>query len=101
MRLAGPAVACLHAPHRPLLRWSTRKHTEPARPRRPPACPTAAHPTLPPDDRTKPIGRHGCPPAGNDRPTIHAPRSEEHTSELQSLMRTSYAVFCLKKKKIK
>src|SRR3546814_4794825 len=28
-----------------------------------------------------------------------APRSEEHTSELQSLMRSSYAVFCLKKKK--
>src|SRR3546814_7005557 len=27
-------------------------------------------------------------------------RSEEHTSELQSLMRRSYAVFCLKKKKI-
>src|SRR3546814_5348821 len=27
------------------------------------------------------------------------PRSEEHTSELQSLMRTSYAVFCLKTKK--
>src|SRR3546814_19501562 len=30
-----------------------------------------------------------------------AGRSEEHTSELQSLMRISYAVFCLKKKKIK
>src|SRR3546814_801139 len=30
-------------------------------------------------------------------PQVH--RSEEHTSELQSLMRTSYAVFCLKKKK--
>src|SRR3546814_5831473 len=29
-----------------------------------------------------------------------AERSEEHTSELQSLMRISYAVFCLKKKKI-
>src|SRR3546814_8240335 len=29
------------------------------------------------------------------------PRSEEHTSELQSLMRRSYAVFCLKKKKTK
>src|SRR3546814_10617092 len=29
------------------------------------------------------------------------PRSEEHTSELQSLMRISYAVFCLKKKKDK
>src|SRR3546814_3848131 len=28
-----------------------------------------------------------------------APRSEEHTSELQSLMRISYAVFCLKKKR--
>src|SRR3546814_6108841 len=30
--------------------------------------------------------------------TISANRSEEHTSELQSLMRISYAVFCLKKK---
>src|SRR3546814_4705034 len=30
---------------------------------------------------------------------VHARRSEEHTSELQSLMRISYAVFCLKKKK--
>src|SRR3546814_9287604 len=29
----------------------------------------------------------------------HETRSEEHTSELQSLMRNSYAVFCLKKKK--
>src|SRR3546814_5521463 len=29
----------------------------------------------------------------------HLDRSEEHTSELQSLMRISYAVFCLKKKK--
>src|SRR3546814_4392978 len=31
--------------------------------------------------------------------TLSAYRSEEHTSELQSLMRISYAVFCLKKKK--
>src|SRR3546814_3052409 len=30
--------------------------------------------------------------------TVGTPRSEEHTSELQSLMRISYAVFCLKKK---
>src|SRR3546814_10476195 len=30
--------------------------------------------------------------------TIESARSEEHTSELQSLMRISYAVFCLKKK---
>src|SRR3546814_2297989 len=33
------------------------------------------------------------------RPTAQLLRSEEHTSELQSLMRISYAVFCLKKKK--
>src|SRR3546814_6705673 len=32
---------------------------------------------------------------------LHCHRSEEHTSELQSLMRISYAVFCLKKKKNK
>src|SRR3546814_5143349 len=32
---------------------------------------------------------------------LHARRSEEHTSELQSLMRISYAVFCLKKKNSK
>src|SRR3546814_6508061 len=35
------------------------------------------------------------------RLTTWVPRSEEHTSELQSLMRNSYAVFCLKKQKIK
>src|SRR3546814_4970838 len=34
-----------------------------------------------------------------DKLSDHAGRSEEHTSELQSLMRISYAVFCLKKKK--
>src|SRR3546814_4861277 len=37
--------------------------------------------------------RGACRPGGARR------RSEEHTSELQSLMRISYAVFCLKKKK--
>src|SRR3546814_7258928 len=36
----------------------------------------------------------------DDRATFFTPpRSEEHTSELQSLMRTSYAVFCLKQKR--
>src|SRR3546814_3065667 len=34
-------------------------------------------------------------------PVLRAMRSEEHTSELQSLMRISYAVFCLKKKTYK
>src|SRR3546814_9059585 len=37
---------------------------------------------------------------GNAGPRGRLPRSEEHTSEIQSLMRISYAVFCLKKKKI-
>src|SRR3546814_3101084 len=34
------------------------------------------------------------------RSYLYGTRSEEHTSELQSLMRISYAVFCLKKKKM-
>src|SRR3546814_1160441 len=38
------------------------------------------------------LGQHQATAPGEDR-------SEEHTSELQSLMRISYAVFCLKKKK--
>src|SRR3546814_1052309 len=41
-------------------------------------------------------------PDGSAAPSLGAgARSEEHTSELQSLMRISYAVFCLKKKKKK
>src|SRR3546814_1024923 len=36
---------------------------------------------------------------GGGEQRLGRPRSEEHTSELQSLMRISYAVFCLKKKK--
>src|SRR3546814_1134348 len=39
------------------------------------------------------------PPLRHDRSRAAENRSEEHTSELQSLMRISYAVFCLKKKK--
>src|SRR3546814_2522475 len=41
-------------------------------------------------------------PEASDLEAVHGKgvqRSEEHTSELQSLMRISYAVFCLKKKK--
>src|SRR3546814_8165490 len=37
-------------------------------------------------------------PLLDDDTAFDRPRSEEHTSELQSLMRISYAVFCLKKK---
>src|SRR3546814_4116781 len=69
-----------------------------------------------------PVAPAGCPPSGASHPpeqartlllagpSVHAGkghsmsaikcRSEEHTSELQSLMRISYAVFCLKKKLI-
>src|SRR3546814_9422351 len=45
--------------------------------------------------------RLGCraSPPPNPLPLAGGGRSEEHTSELQSLMRISYAVFCLKKKK--
>src|SRR3546814_10603841 len=39
-------------------------------------------------------------PARTERRATGKRRSEEHTSELQSLMRNSYAVFCLKKKKL-
>src|SRR3546814_6215448 len=63
---------------------------------------------------TSPEGVNTCPPvmmrsqflpmrcaSPSDASPAHdaAARSEEHTSELQSLMRISYAVFCLKKKK--
>src|SRR3546814_2549445 len=46
-------------------------------------------------------GRHGDMVCRNARTCQMVGRSEEHTSELQSLMRISYAVFCLKKKKKK
>src|SRR3546814_2911632 len=39
-----------------------------------------------------------CLPTSGVLAQTQQPRSEEHTSELQSLMRISYAVFCLKKK---
>src|SRR3546814_3631721 len=47
-----------------------------------------------------PAQGRGAPAAADmddERPAVRRPRSEEHTSELQSLMRISYAVFCLKK----
>src|SRR3546814_4788560 len=44
-------------------------------------------------------GEHQVHPALVAERGERGPRSEEHTSELQSLMRISYAVFCLKKKK--
>src|SRR3546814_6503373 len=53
--------------------------------------------------RTAGAGQRARRPEADPRPPRtrrpRTPRSEEHTSELQSLMRTSYARFCLKKKK--
>src|SRR3546814_1348978 len=50
--------------------------------------------------RRRPATRDRCrrrPETARPRIRARRPRSEEHTSELQSLMRISYAVFCLKK----
>src|SRR3546814_5420000 len=64
--------------------------------------------------RLRPVSRNGAARSGGAahgaamhagfaiwRIAVHGQRSEEHTSELQSLMRISYAVFCLKKQKTK
>src|SRR3546814_4966407 len=50
--------------------------------------------------RLERVRRQGCAALRRDG-EVNRLRSEEHTSELQSLMRISYAVFCLKKKKKK
>src|SRR3546814_6830323 len=68
-------------------RWAAARlacelHGEPTRPEAAPY----AFPVSPEEDR-------------DGDPAPRSGRSEEHTSELQSLMRISYAVFCLKKKK--
>src|SRR3546814_1337393 len=51
------------------------------------------------DESGQYILRCTCRSSIGERHEHHLVRSEEHTSELQSLMRISYAVFCLKKKK--
>src|SRR3546814_9792428 len=78
-RASGPPMA----PNAWYFRSNTERQAVDARISRDgrPGCRVAAAwATKPPNDRPKRIGR-----------------SEEHTSELQSLMRISYAVFCLKK----
>src|SRR3546814_8388159 len=73
--------------------------------------PTAARPTVIWIGKTVPSARRATPCCGPisarllnrsaftaASPDTDLSRSEEHTSELQSLMRISYAVFCLKKK---
>src|SRR3546814_3634727 len=64
-----------------------------------PGCAAIALPTVGPSPCTRLKTPAGTPAASRISAKIVAFRSEEHTSELQSLMRISYAVFCLKKKK--
>src|SRR3546814_10602634 len=61
-----------------------------------PAPTTAASPAPEPPQQAAPAA---APPPADEPRLNRTGRSEEHTSELQSLMRISYAVFCLKKKK--
>src|SRR3546814_2596987 len=71
-------------------------------PERRPSRPLSSREQAPPLHR-----RPGLPPIRGSRAMARArqratpERSEEHTSELQSLMRISYAVFCLKKKTLR
>src|SRR3546814_10185755 len=69
-----------------------------------PVAPRRRYPGRAPTSRRPPSPRRRPPPADRAEgrlllpPTRSGGRSEEHTSELQSLMRISYAVFCLTKK---
>src|SRR3546814_5689558 len=78
-------------PYTTLFRSCNAPHADPTPDRPRPAGPRAVR--LQPRPATQPDGAVGA--VAQPR---RAPRSEEHTSELQSLMRISYAVFCLKKK---
>src|SRR3546814_2142892 len=89
-----------------LSRWSQRKRAAEQNPPQPPVPEDAEEDNSAaaeqPEADSAPIDPADLP----DVDSLHAGsdftafmRSEEHTSELQSLMRISYAVFCLKKKK--
>src|SRR3546814_956589 len=77
--------------------WVNRKRLRPAVP--------PSHIQVRRDRRVAPHRADPAPPCPTSHPCRSAfpavARSEEHKSELQSLMRISYAVFCLKKKKNK
>src|SRR3546814_1311635 len=78
----------------------------PQPPERPVAPPSVTAPAIPQAQRIEAFvdytaQTYGVDPAKIRATLAQAERSEEHTSELQSLMRISYAVFCLKKKTTK
>src|SRR3546814_5210397 len=80
-------------PYTTLFRSAMRRQARPASGR----CARTAGRGAAGDFRRQGLGT----PHPSDDNTQPVSRSEEHTSELQSLMRISYAVFCLKKKKKK
>src|SRR3546814_3923776 len=88
--MSAAPITCAHWPSSTkYLRWIDRHNAPIGRG----WCPS---PILGKGTRSSELGAHRDPPGH-----CHPRRSEEHTSELQSLMRISYAVFCLKTKKQK
>src|SRR3546814_8435636 len=84
--------------------WPKRSRPKHPRPRPPKPPPPRMRPSRTPPPPHTPTLSHRTTlliHRQNRKSQRHRPsrRSEEHTSELQSLMRISYAVFCLKKKK--
>src|SRR3546814_7947718 len=92
-----PARPMLKISSKPYLRNWTHSWAKAAH-----ACPAASASESPLLVRCYAMRRSCCwmKPPPHSMPNPNDWRSEEHTSELQSLMRISYAVFCLKKKKI-
>src|SRR3546814_6030376 len=82
------SLAGLSPPHNTML-WGARPHVSAAGP-----APPARRATK---SRSRPSACAGSRQRTGQVATSVRSRSEEHTSELQSLMRISYAVFCLKK----
>src|SRR3546814_9270207 len=83
-------------------KWLAHRRPKARQERRPLANPARRRP---PAHRSLAMGQRSFRPSGKRagrqarlRGCRETARSEEHTSELQSLMRISYAVFCLKKK---
>src|SRR3546814_4294365 len=85
---SGPYASCM--------RWSSLSSADTGRKVPAPPCSVSVSVAIPASVRREIRSGVKCSAAVG---AATAPRSEEHTSELQSLMRISYAVFCLKKKK--
>src|SRR3546814_12127620 len=81
----------------PIFAASPLRRVAPTPPPKPPHHPASAPRATRP--APAPRRRRTTRRPARDRRASSRPRSEEHTSELQPLMRISYAVFCLKKKK--